>query len=70
MSFWVQFDDETKWVVRFPMIGAIAREHEKVKTEVATMMFLSEKTTIPTPQLIGYVSPAIRAIALDCHFLF
>jgi hypothetical protein len=56
MSFWVQFDDETKWVVRFPMIGAIVGElvDEKVKTEVATMMFLSEKTTIPTPQLIGY----------------
>lgn len=56
MSFWVEFDDTTKWVIRFPMIGAIARElvDEKLKTEVATMMFLSEKTTIPIPQLIGY----------------
>ena len=56
MSFLVEFDDGTKWVVRFPMIGAIARElvDEKLKTEVATMMFLSEKTTIPIPELIGY----------------
>jgi hypothetical protein len=56
ISFWVEFDDSTKWVIRFPMVGAIAPElvDEKLKTEVATMLFLSEKTTIPIPQLIGY----------------
>jgi hypothetical protein len=56
ISFWVEFDDRTKWVVRFPMIGAIAPElvDEKLKTEVATMKFLGAKTSIPIPQLIGY----------------
>jgi hypothetical protein len=56
MSFWVQFDDGTKWVVRFPMVGAIARElvDEKLKIEVATMMFLSTQTKVPIPQLIKY----------------
>src|SRR5262245_5942800 len=56
MSFWVEFDDSTKWVVRFPMFGAIAPEliDEKLKTEVATMMFLSAETTIPIPKLVGY----------------
>jgi hypothetical protein len=46
--FWAGFDDGTKWVVRFPIVGAIAPEliDEKLKTEIATMMFLCEKTTI------------------------
>lgn len=56
VSFWVEFDDSTKWVIRFPMVGAIAPElvDEKLETEVATMLFISEKTTIQIPQLIGY----------------
>lgn len=56
MSFWVKFEDSTRWVVRFPMVGAIAPQlvDEKVKTEVATMMFLSEKTSIPVPHIIAY----------------
>jgi aminoglycoside phosphotransferase (APT) family kinase protein len=56
IPFWVHFDDTTKWVIRFPMIGAIAPElvDEKLRMEVATIMFLSEKTTIPIPQVIGY----------------
>jgi hypothetical protein len=38
------------------MVGAIAPElvDEKLKTEVATMQFLSDKTTIPVPRLIAY----------------
>lgn len=38
------------------MVGAIAPElvDEKIKTEVAAMRFLSEKTTIPVPRVIGY----------------
>jgi hypothetical protein len=56
MSFWVKFDDNVQWIVRFPMVGAIAPElvDEKLKTEVATMRFVSDKTTIPIPRLIGY----------------
>ena len=56
MSFWVEFEDNVKWVVRFPMVGAIAPElvDEKLKIEVATMRFLSDKTTIPVPRLIAY----------------
>ena len=56
ISFWVEFDDGTKWVVRFPMVGAIAPElvDEKLKTEVATMKFLSAETSIPIPRLISY----------------
>ena len=56
MSFWVEFDDGTKRVIRFPMVGAIAQElvDEKLKIEIATMMFVSTETTIPIPKLIGY----------------
>lgn len=56
MSFWVEFENNVKWVVRFPMVGAIAPElvDEKLKIEVATMRFLSDKTTIPVPRLIAY----------------
>jgi len=56
MCFWAGFEDGTKWVVRLPIVGAIAPElvDEKLKTEIATMMFLREKTTVPVPALIGY----------------
>jgi hypothetical protein len=38
------------------MVGAIARElvDEKLKIEIATMMFVATETTIPIPKLIGY----------------
>lgn len=56
ICFWAGFEDGTKWVVRSPIVGAIAADvvDEKIKTKVATMMFLREKTTVPVPSLIGY----------------
>jgi hypothetical protein len=56
MSFWVEFEDNVKWVVRFPMVGVIAPDlvDEKLKIEVATMWFFPDKTTILVPRLIAY----------------
>lgn len=41
-------------IIRFPKPGIVAFADEKVRNEVAVMKFLSEKTEIPIPRLIGW----------------
>ncbi|KAI1974377.1 hypothetical protein LOZ53_002829 [Ophidiomyces ophidiicola] len=43
-----------KWIVRIPLIPRLAFPEEKMRGEIATMKYVSEKTKIPIPQLYGY----------------
>jgi aminoglycoside phosphotransferase (APT) family kinase protein len=50
----VRFDGGTEWVLRFPIPGRVMHPEEKVRQEVATMMFIREKTNIPIPGVIAF----------------
>ncbi|KKZ68114.1 hypothetical protein EMCG_06224 [[Emmonsia] crescens] len=43
-----------RWMVRIPIMPRLAFPEEKLRSEIATMKFVAEKTTIPTPCLHGY----------------
>ncbi|KAM5442587.1 hypothetical protein MferCBS31731_002466 [Microsporum ferrugineum] len=43
-----------RWMVRVPLLPRLAFPEEKFRSEIATMKFIAEKTTIPIPRLIGY----------------
>ncbi|KAI1992052.1 hypothetical protein LOZ51_003675 [Ophidiomyces ophidiicola] len=43
-----------RWMVRIPVLPRLAFPEEKLRGEIATMKFISEKTTIPIPCLHGY----------------
>ncbi|KAJ4308534.1 hypothetical protein N0V84_012037 [Fusarium piperis] len=53
----VQFDimrtssSPARWVVRIPFPGRVPWIDEKIDSEVATMMYIAEKTTIPVPKI-------------------
>ncbi|KAJ4309037.1 hypothetical protein N0V84_011734 [Fusarium piperis] len=49
----VQFDGPLadRWVVRIPFPGRVPWIDEKIDSEVATMMYVAEKTTIPVPKV-------------------
>ncbi|EHK99636.1 putative Altered inheritance of mitochondria protein 9, mitochondrial [Glarea lozoyensis 74030] len=52
--FKVEFDDGTKWAVRFPVAGNVMFPEEKVQREVAVMKFLKQNTFVPVPGVIAY----------------
>ncbi|KAM0421198.1 hypothetical protein ACHAPT_011090 [Fusarium lateritium] len=40
-----------RWVVRIPFPGRVPWIDEKIDSEVATMMYIADKTTIPVPKI-------------------
>ncbi|KAI1935159.1 hypothetical protein LOZ66_005465 [Ophidiomyces ophidiicola] len=55
----VAFEDGTegmgeKWMVRIPLLPRLAFPEEKMRSEIATMKYIMEKTTIPIPKIHGY----------------
>ncbi|EEP78199.1 predicted protein [Uncinocarpus reesii 1704] len=53
----VVFEDDgksEKWVVRIPLLPRLAFPEEKMRSEIATMKYITEKTTIPIPRIHGY----------------
>ena len=56
ICYWVSFGDGIRWVVRFPLPGMISWEmvNDKIATEVATLKFLKQQTSIPVPAVVGY----------------
>lgn len=57
ICYWVHVEGLSElWVVRFPLIGMVPMDMmtAKFSSEVATLKFLSEKTLVRVPKLIGY----------------
>src|ERR1700738_1442809 len=56
ICFWVSIEgSDTRWVVRFPKpVAGDSLIQMKLRSEVATMQFLQQKTRVPVPQVIGY----------------
>lgn len=52
--FKVEFNDGTKWAVRFPVAGKVIYAEKKVRREVAIMRFLRERTQVPVPKVIAF----------------
>lgn len=47
-------NDVEKWIVRIPLLPRLAFPEEKMRSEIATMKYISEKTSIPIPRVYGY----------------
>ncbi|EGD97990.1 serine/threonine protein kinase [Trichophyton tonsurans CBS 112818] len=43
-----------RWMIRVPLLPRLAFPEEKLRSEIATMKFIAEKTTIPIPRLYHY----------------
>jgi hypothetical protein len=57
MCYWVNVEGQhCEWVVRFPLLGMfpIQSIRRKMKSEVATILFLEEKTNVRVARVIGY----------------
>ena len=57
ICYWVRIEGlSDQWVVRFPLVGMLPMDTmtAKFNGEVATLKFLSEKTSVRVPKLIGY----------------
>lgn len=56
ICYWVKVDGiDTEWVVRFPKpFAPQAVLRIKLRSEVATLQYLSQHTGVPVPALIGY----------------
>ena len=56
--FIVEFDKEegieAKWLMRFPIAGAVMHRDAKVRHEVAVMEYLYKKTSIPVPKIVAW----------------
>ncbi|KAK7431675.1 hypothetical protein QQZ08_001894 [Neonectria magnoliae] len=53
--FFVEFlDDGTRWVVRIPIVPAVHNVWAKVQSEVTTMRYIQNKTTIPVPRIYAF----------------
>ncbi|KAF4969262.1 hypothetical protein FZEAL_10262 [Fusarium zealandicum] len=52
--FFVEFDDNTQWVVRIPIEPVIYNVWAKLLSEVATMQYIQSKTAIPIPHIHAY----------------
>ena len=54
----VEFDKEegieAKWMMRFPIPGAVMHRDTKVRHEVAVMEYLYKKTSIPVPKIVAW----------------
>jgi hypothetical protein len=53
--YWVRFTD-TLWVLGFPRPSMMSWDmvDDKIATEVATLKFLTQQTSIPVPTVVGY----------------
>ncbi|WEW57028.1 hypothetical protein PRK78_002487 [Emydomyces testavorans] len=47
-------NEAEKWIVRIPLLPRLAFPEEKMRSEIATMKYISEKTKIPIPRIHGY----------------
>ncbi|KAI1124703.1 phosphotransferase enzyme family protein [Nemania abortiva] len=56
ICFFVKFDDDNqKWVVRIPLAPCLAfGAKSKLESEIATMLVISERTSIPIPRIVAY----------------
>ncbi|RYO89569.1 hypothetical protein DL764_008558 [Monosporascus ibericus] len=54
VCFVVEFDANTKWIVRIPSEPSIHNVWDKVQSEVATMQHLKAKTKLPIPNVHGF----------------
>lgn len=60
ICFFVEFDSVSpqgkpdRWVIRIPFPGRVPWIDEKIDSEVATMKYVRQKTTIPVPDVIAY----------------
>src|SRR6266496_5863821 len=56
ICYWIQVDGHELWVVRFPLLGMLPWSAMVVKlnSEVATLKFLSTRTSVRVPCLIGF----------------
>lgn len=57
MCYWVNVEGQpSEWVVRFPLLGmfSIQSIRRKMKSEVATILFLQAKTKVRVARVIGY----------------
>src|SRR5271154_5494239 len=56
ISYWIEVDGHEEWVVRFPLLGMfpISTTVAKLNSKIATLKFLSEKTSVRVPRLIGF----------------
>jgi len=54
--YWVSFADGVRWVVRFPLPSMTSWDmvNDKIATEVATLKFLTQQTSIPVPAVVSY----------------
>ncbi|KAJ5087331.1 phosphotransferase enzyme family protein, partial [Penicillium angulare] len=53
ISCMVTFDDGFRALVRFPILGRSRFRTEKSRNEISVMRFLSQKTNIPVPHVLG-----------------
>ena len=56
ICYWVQVEGNEKWVVRFPLLGMHSLDMivSKMDSEIATLKFLNERTSVRVPRLIGF----------------
>ncbi|TRX91011.1 hypothetical protein FHL15_007993 [Xylaria flabelliformis] len=55
ICFFVEFENGEKWVVRIPLTPCLAfGAKNKLESEIATMLVISERTSIPIPHIIAY----------------
>ena len=57
ICYWVQVEGlDVQWVVRFPLLGMLPESVlvAKLNSEVATLKFLQQKTSVRVPRLIGF----------------
>ncbi|KAI8943968.1 phosphotransferase enzyme family protein [Xylaria longipes] len=55
ICFFVEFDDGEKWVVRIPLAPCLAfGAKSKLESEIATMLVISERTSVPIPHIVAY----------------
>ena len=50
----VDFDDGTRWIIRFPIPGKVVCVEEKLRSEVATMLFVKKNTNLKVPKVVGW----------------
>ncbi|ATY62576.1 kinase-like domain [Cordyceps militaris] len=52
ICYFLEFpNDQTRWVVRFPLTPVLQDAHRKLDCEIATMEYVISRTTIPVPRV-------------------
>ncbi|KAF2462051.1 kinase-like domain-containing protein [Lineolata rhizophorae] len=54
LSFPVHFGDGKRWLIRFPVPGKVMCLEEKLRSEIATMKLVKERTNLKVPAIIGW----------------